>query len=618
LWENWYQVAGRFDASNVYLFVNGVQVASAALGGTITKSAAEITIGSNTNSAPNEFYDGSIALPLVYYTYKDDAAMLALGTARQPNNYDDTGMQVGIPLNKGVSSGLEAQNVISANGDAILIGSPEYNGEPIIFDSVPQEPPVEPPEASYNMFDFNGSTEYITVPNPSLTGSFTFAAVMNTTSSSVGSIIRKDSGGHYDHALVSSWTSLDAGAAGKATFGILCTGGWQYIISSTTVNDGSTHSIIGQYDSTVGSNGEIKLFIDGVEEGSLTLATSRRQGGSPSTNIGIYNSGANEIFTGNLSSVGVYDSILTASERSAYLQSGKIVYPETFSAAQIAKAHCLYEMSSRDNTLNDISGNGNNGTAVGGVTSDGALQTFAPYDPTAEASYNMFDFNGSTEYITVPNPSLTGSFTFAAVMNTTSSSVGSIIRKDSGGHYDHALVSSWTSLDAGAAGKATFGILCTGGWQYIISSTTVNDGSTHSIIGQYDSTVGSNGEIKLFIDGVEEGSLTLATSRRQGGSPSTNIGIYNSGANEIFTGNLSSVGVYDSILTASERSAYLQSGKIVYPETFSAAQIAKAHCLYEMSSRDNTLNDISGNGNNGTAVGGVTSDGALQTFAAYT
>jgi hypothetical protein len=171
----WYQVAGRFDETDVYLFVNGVEVASASLGGTIIKSSAGIAVGANATSSPSLFYSGSIAIPLVFLSYKSDSEMLALGTARQPNDYEKSGMQIGIPLNKGVSSGLENQNVISAYGDATLVNSPTYTGEPIVFNSVPQV-------TGFNTLLLNGGSDFATVADSAsldLTSEFTLSIYVN-------------------------------------------------------------------------------------------------------------------------------------------------------------------------------------------------------------------------------------------------------------------------------------------------------------------------------------------------------------------------------------------------------------------------------------------------------
>ena len=338
---SWYQVAGRFDASNVYLFVNGVQVATAALGGTITKSAAEITIGSNTNSAPNEFYDGSIAIPLVYYTYKDDSEMLALGTARQPNDYDKSGMQVGIPLNKGVSSGLEAQNVISANGDAILTGTPLYNGEPITFDSVPQV-------TGYNTLLLNGGTDYATVADSAsldLTTGLTLSIYANLASLGATGTYKL-----IDKITGTTGYALEYDETTQKFEAKIYISNTLYTATSTTTPATSTwYHLAGVYD---GSN--LIIYINGVSED--TTAAS----GTITANAQVVTIDCN----GSVALPMIYD---------AGLNSTRI------SEISVAKDPSVYDQTNMVMGLPFNSGSGTPGTDTTGTGNDATLQGSAGY-----------------------------------------------------------------------------------------------------------------------------------------------------------------------------------------------------------------------------------------------
>ena len=76
--------------------------------------------------------------------------------------------------------------------------------------------------------------------------------------------------------------------------------------------------------------------------------------------------------------------------------------------------------------------------------------------------------------------------------------------------------------------------------------------------------------------------------------------------------------IHYKVLTDAEVADLYNAGKIPYYETLPSNLTSDVKLAIEMSSRDNTLNDLSGNSNNGTANGGVTDNGSLQTFAAYT
>jgi len=606
LWENWYQVAGRFDASNVYLFVNGVQVASAALGGTITKSAAEITIGSNTNSAPNEFYDGSIALPLVYYTYKDDAAMLALGTARQPNDYDKSGMQVGIPLNKGVSSGLEAQNVISANGDAILTGSPLYNGEPITFDSVPQEPPVAPPEASYNMMEFAGGTDNIDCGNVLDFGDTDFAF----------------SGYFYIDPAQTDTRNYILSRYGSSANNVKCymlrynqsSGELQWITQTSTtvssvssaINEGQLYHFYCYFDSTAN---EMGLAVD---DGTpvTAAATSINSGGTVDFRIGSFFD-STDAMEGSISSIAAYNTLLTDAEQTTVYATGKSLYYETLPTSITDKVESYWELSSRDATANDLKGS-NNGI-ITGATATGELLAFTPYDPVAEASYNTFLFDGTAKDLS------TSSTPFHY---TTSFSVSTWVIFDQFVENFPRIVDCsvfqpgtdygwWLGFDD-ATSDLTFvgvGLWGTSDLKYTLTADTL-----YHIIAEYDSVTGT---AKLFVDGAEVashsgivGSLAysdisnLGVGNRQQGQDPT----------EWLDGELSNISIHPEVLSTTNKAALYNGGKIPYQNTLPTIS---TDAFWELSSRDNSGNDLSGNNRNLVASGGVTSDGSLQTFAPY-
>ena len=154
----WYHVAGVYDDTNVKLYVNGLQVATTPIGGVINSSSALIKIGVEGDVYPGDLYNGSIAIPLVFNVAKTDAEILDLATARNPDNYSQVGMQVGIPLNTSVITTEE--NTIASNGDATLFGSPAYTGESLPLETVPQV-------TGFSTLGLNGTTEYAEITHSS-------------------------------------------------------------------------------------------------------------------------------------------------------------------------------------------------------------------------------------------------------------------------------------------------------------------------------------------------------------------------------------------------------------------------------------------------------------------
>ncbi len=126
---------------------------------------------------------------------------------------------------------------------------------------------------------------------------------------------------------------------------------------------------------------------------------------------------------------------------------------------------------------------------------------------------------------------------------------------------------------------------------------------------------------KIYVDGalvLNESSIGW-TSDIVGNGLSFNAKIGEYFSNNLrFLGDMSSVSIYNDELNQAEVTQLYNGGKIPYYETLPSSLTSGCVMAIEMSSRDNTLNDLSGNSNNGTANGGVTDNGSLQTFAAYT
>ena len=75
---------------------------------------------------------------------------------------------------------------------------------------------------------------------------------------------------------------------------------------------------------------------------------------------------------GSLTSIAVYNSLLSASDVAAlYNRTLPLDYDSQLTSIT-DNAVMAFEMTTNDSSLIDLSGNVNNGTANGGVTSDGA------------------------------------------------------------------------------------------------------------------------------------------------------------------------------------------------------------------------------------------------------
>ena len=122
-------------------------------------------------------------------------------------------------------------------------------------------------------------------------------------------------------------------------------------------------------------NEALEMYIDGDLKKSEPISFPSVYQSNYNTFIGnaqVLHAGQETFFNGSISNLVVYDKALTSSEiRALYNQN----LPKAFSSLPssiTSSAVLAYEMSSNDASLTDLSGNGNDGTAHGGVMAAGS------------------------------------------------------------------------------------------------------------------------------------------------------------------------------------------------------------------------------------------------------
>jgi hypothetical protein len=225
-----------------------------------------------------------------------------------------------------------------------------------------------------------------------------------------------------------------------------------------------------------------------------------------------------------------------------------------------------------NNSVADLSGNGNNGTASSITTSADR------FGNPGGASY----FNGTSSYISIPDQASlrlhSTDFTISAWVKLSGPSTGSsIVTKRIGGNstgYGMGISST----------NVTFG---PGGGVAAIATATVDTGRWYMVSAVYTL---SNSTVKLYLNGVlvntttnfaSPGTLTplLYIGRDD---PSTGTSGY------FFKGSMSDIRMYNRAVTSTEVSELY------------AATCAPTSSLIGYWPLTNTLLDLSGNGNNGT------------------
>ena len=375
----WYHVAGVYDESNVKLYIDGNNIETTSIGGVFNSSSALIKVGAEGDVSPGDLYNGSIAIPLVFNVAKTDAEILDLATARNPDNYSQVGMQVGIPLNTSVLTPEE--NTISSNGDATLFGSPTYTGESLPLKTIPQV-------TGFSTLGLNGTTEYAEITHSSslnLSSEMTLSIWVNLDSlgtSGSDNLIEKTQPPATGYRLEYGRYSKKFGVSFYSS-GVL-----KKVQTTTTPVTGAWYHVAATYDGTT-----IKIYLNGVEENSSAYT------GSIDTNTQNVTINA----TGSVALATIFDSALS-STRISELSIAKD--PSLYTQTNLVMGLPLNAGSSSPN--DDITSNGNDATLQGGAAIDGKVLSIEQVSGPAEADYNTFGFDGTDDYITISDGVLSG------------------------------------------------------------------------------------------------------------------------------------------------------------------------------------------------------------------
>jgi hypothetical protein len=282
------------------------------------------------------------------------------------------------------------------------------------------------------------------------------------------------------------------------------------MVSAPLPSTGTWHLITGTYDGST-----MDLYVDGVvvasaaHTGALAVTSDPLDVGNKNGSVA-----PSDTFHGLLDDVRVYPRAISAAEVQSLMQEAVNLAP----AAE-------YEFDS--SSAIDSSGNGNNGTLVGGPTF------------TTGVTGQTIQLNGSNQYVTVANSSdlnPTSAITLSAWINATDwNGNRRIIQKgNTDDQYRLTAESGVLKFDVHGVGVITAALPSTGVW--------------HLIIGTYDGTT-----MKLYVDGVVVASAAATGSIAVTSDP-LDVGNKNGSVvgSDTFHGDLDDVRIYDRAISASE------------------------------------------------------------------
>jgi hypothetical protein len=356
----------------------------------------------------------------------------------------------------------------------------------------------------------------------------------------------------------------------------------KYVTSTRTYNDGQWHHGVVTFDN---NNNIVRLFVDGVQIGSLsTTSNPDNTGNKPLRIAGNSQSLTEDFFIGQLDEVGVWNRALTNTEISNLMNTGQfpssgLVYSNSFSTSTPEICN--------DNIDNDgdekIDAEDLDCPSVPEICNNGldddrdGLKDVADEDCQTAIGYHyapFFTATGSNK-LDVPNaPNLRlSSFTVATWFKTTANfpdegvmvNKGGLGSESAGANQNYGI---WfTPSERLQGGFENTG----GGNRYIASANAYNDGQWHHGVVTFDNP---NNIVRLFVDGVQIGSLSTSSNPdNTGNQPLRIAGNAQSLTEDFYIGQLDEVGVWNRTLTNPEithlkNNGVFASSGLVYSNSF--------------------------------------------------
>lgn len=516
--SGWRHILGWYDGTNIKIYVDGSEEGSAAYSSGIFDSTSSVLIGAEAAGVTT--LNGNASLQLICnaaLTTDDITELYNSGVAKQPWEYSESitnNYVLALPLNDGVATGRENEDFSGNENDGTLVGSPTYTGTALTYDVA----------TKYNAFGFDGSTQSVTITDSaSLTtseASYSIWFNLATGASTSGQLRLWDRvGSNVNTRFFLGWQG------GVDTMRLLVKlGGTQIATNGTFSPTKDTwHHALVSYDGT-----ETNVYFDGNTTADITITLSGDWTQDASdTHIGV-DDGTTQNWDGSLAQPMIFGTGLTASDAATLYNKNLPLQYDQIPTSITDNAVLAYAMNSNDNSLTDLSTQTNDGTAVGGVTSDGSeidwdtADVFLTYNHTwsgnADIQSNEAELDGTSLTAVLVDdtvPELAGNdFTIENIM-TFDSFIGVAAS------YYNTISSKW-----GNAGNTDIGWLFSyqtdsGALRFLYSVDGVNvvtlesTSTTTLVTGtEYHLAVVRDGtNISFYVDGVKLGnSVSIGTA----------------------------------------------------------------------------------------------------------
>jgi hypothetical protein len=517
-----HHVAASYDGATIRLYIDGVDVGSRAISGSIThsNSSTPAYIGADRIANRNgKLVVDEVSLFGRALSLTEIKAIHGAGSSGKGTVGTDA-------IAKWSAEGNANEGNLGLNGT--LVGNTAF-----IAGKVGQA------------FTFNGNGDSVEIPNSAAlnpTTALTVEAWVNTSNpNQVADLVSKDG----ETSLRQFMLSLVNGKI-RAQLGVAA--GLQFFDGATTLQPNTWYHAAMTYDGAV-----LKLFINGVQDGSLALTGSiisgtqpvRIGGGSPGGTAPYY-------FQGRLDEVAVYSRALSPAEiqanylpgaaGSAILQSYSktVAIKTTDGATPSALPSNLVASWQGDGNANDSTATANHGTVVGASFAPGLFGDAFSFAP------------GTTDRVTIPhnanlNFTTANNYSLEFWMKADVSDAGSL----------RSLIEKWTG-----SGSYPFvvrlngnGTIQAAAWDTVnnpaaVSSRRVDDNQWHHIAAVFNHATDT---IQIFVDGLLDGSITYTTLNAINNTQQIFLGVRGSiSVHTDYDGLIDEFNIYNKALSAAE------------------------------------------------------------------
>ena len=448
-------------------------------------------------------------------------------------------------------------------------------------------------------YEFDGTDDRIDCPSTVLGGSQVFSMSCWVYVDSHDATYGEGFMGQWDNNASSNKAGMIYSGAATSFRGLVTAGGTNYTstVSGTSPPTGSWHHLASVVD---GSN--VTLYVDGVSQGATAYSGSISSSPANAFEIGRYQGsfGANDrhCLDGKMDDIRAYNRVLTQAEIVHLAEARGIEGPPPVGLGD----EKLWWCPSINDSANDISGNGNDGSYGGNMT------TVADTDNGGSMAYFADDWG---DYVAVDqfggplSESRTVSYWIKRVGTGSYTEIGTARNYFFGGGNNRWVLQQGSTYVFWSTSSST----------YILSSPVKNTWEHVTIVRDNGS-----GDAELYLDGTLVDTWTPSAIYDASTDPSDFFaGMMPQTGNATIDLYMDDIRTYDRTLTQAEIT-HLASSRGV--EGTPPVGLGDEQ-LWLCPSLNDSDNDISGNGNNGTLIGGtaIVSDsgfGGTKSFESYT